>query len=60
MTYREIATTLKDVEELMIPPDAIKQKLDGMVDSVPPDKSYEVLDGEVTDEEWDENNSDDF
>ena len=26
-----------------------------MVDNVPPDNGYEVLDGELTEEEWDEN-----
>ena len=32
----------------MIPPDGIMQKFGGLVDSVPPDKSCEVLDGEFT------------
>ena len=50
-------TTLKDLEEVMIPPDGVKRKLDGVVDSVPPDEGCEVLDGEVTDEEWDENDN---
>ena len=31
--------------------------LDVVVDSVPPDKGCEVLDGEFTHEKWDENNS---
>ena len=48
-------TTLKKLEEVMIPPDGIKQKLDGKVDSVPSDESYELLDGQLTEEEWDEN-----
>ena len=39
----------------MIPPDGVKRKLDGVVDNVPPDEGYEVLDGELTEEEWDEN-----
>ena len=43
-----MATTLKELKELMIPPDGVKQKLDGVVDSVPPDKGCEVLDGELT------------
>ena len=46
----KIVTTLKDVEELMIPPDGVKQKRDGVVDGVPPDKSCEALDGELTHE----------
>ena len=41
----KFARTLKEIEELMIPPDGAKQKLDGVVDSVPPDKGCEVLDG---------------
>ena len=45
----KIATALKKVEEL-IPPDGVKRKLDGVVDSVPPDKGCEVLDGGLTHE----------
>ena len=48
-------TTLKKFEEVMIPPDGVKRKLDGVVNNVPPDEGYEVLDGELTKEEWDEN-----
>ena len=44
-------TTLKKVEEAMIPPDGVKQKLDGVVDNV---LTWRGLDGELT-EEWDEN-----
>ena len=55
MTYLEIATTLKEVGEVMTPPDGVKGKLDGIIDSIPTDKACEVLDGEVTDEEWDAN-----
>ena len=36
----KIAKTLKGVEELKIPPDGVKRKLDGVVDSVPPDISW--------------------
>ena len=43
---RKITTTVKEVEELVIPPDGVKRKLDGLVDSVPPNKSCEVLDEE--------------
>ena len=39
----------------MIPPEGVKRKLDGVVEKVPPDEGYEVLDGELTEEEWDEN-----
>jgi len=46
----KIATTLKEVEELVIPPESVERKLEGVVDSVPPDKDYEVLDGELTHE----------
>ena len=48
-------TTLKKLEEVVIPPDGVKRKLDGVVDNIPPDEGYEVLDGELTEEEWDEN-----
>ena len=41
----------------MIPPDCVKRKLDGVVESVPPDKGCEVLDGELTHKKWDENDS---
>ena len=40
--------TLKEVEELMVPPDGVKRKLGGVIDSVPPDKGCEVHDGELT------------
>ena len=39
----------------MIPPYRVKRKLDGVVDNVTPDESYEVLDGELTEKEWGEN-----
>ena len=45
--------TLKKLEEVMIPPDGVKRKLDAVVDNVPSDKDYEVLDGKLTEEEWD-------
>ena len=44
----KVTTALKEVEELMIPPDGVKRKLDGVVDSVPPDKDCQVLDGQLT------------
>ena len=44
----------------MIPPDDVKQMLDGVLDSVPPDKGFEVLDGGLTYEQWDENDSKNF
>ena len=37
----------------MISPDGVKKKLDGVTDSVPPDKACEVLDGELSHEQWD-------
>ena len=46
----KIATALKEVEELMIHPDEGKRKLDGVVDGVPPDKGFELLDGELAHE----------
>ena len=47
---RKIAATLKGVKDLMIPPDGVKRRLDGVVDSVQPDKGCEVLHGELTHE----------
>ena len=44
----------------MIPPDDVKRKLDGVVESVPPDKSCEVLDGELTHKLWGEYDSENF
>ena len=44
----------------MILPDCIKQKLDGMADSVPPEKGCDVLDEGLTHEKWDENGREDF
>ena len=32
------AAHLKEVEELMIPPDGVRRKLDGVADSAPSDK----------------------
>ena len=49
---RKISATLKAIEELVIPPDGAKRKLDGVVESDPPDKSCEVLDGELTHRQW--------
>ena len=34
----------------MIPPDGVKRKLDGVIDSILSDKGCEVLDGELTHE----------
>ena len=34
--------------------------MDGVLDSVLPDKGWEVLDGELTHEKWDENDSENF
>ena len=33
------------------------KKLDGVIDSVPPDEGCEVLDGEMDDEEWNKNDN---
>ena len=41
---------MKKVEELMIPQDGVKRKLNEAVDSVPSDKGCEVLNGELTHE----------
>jgi len=44
----------------MIPQDNVSWRLDGLVDSAPPGKCCEVLDGELTHEEWDENDTENF
>ena len=36
-------------------PESVEQKLDGVLDSVPSNKCCEVLDGELTHEQWGEN-----
>ena len=41
----------------MLPPDVVKQQLEGVVDSVPPDKGSEELDRKLTHKQWDENGS---
>jgi len=41
----------------MIPPEGVKRLLDGLVDSVPPGKCCEVLDGKLAHEWWDKNDS---
>ena len=43
----KIPPTLKEIEEVLIPTDGVKRKLDGVVDSVLPDKDCEVLDEEL-------------
>ena len=48
MTCRENCNSPKEVEELMIPPDGVKRKMDEVVDSVQPDKGCEELDEELT------------
>lgn len=51
-------SSLKKLEELIIPPDSVKRKLNGVTEGVPPDKGEEMLGGEVTDEEWNEGKND--
>ena len=46
----KIAAALKEAEDLMIPSYGAKRKLGAVVDSVPADKSCEVLHGELTHE----------
>ena len=47
----------------MIPPEGVRRKLNGVADGIPPDEEHEILGGELTDDEWDsdesENESDD-
>ena len=56
----ESATVVKFLMPPLIPPDGVKRKFYGVVDSVPPDKIDEVLDGELNHEQWDENDSENF
>ena len=60
MTYREYRNNPERRDELIIPPDGVKRKLDGVVDSVPPNKGCEVLYGELTHEQWGENDNENF
>jgi len=50
MTYGKITTTMKEVEELLIPSDDFKEELDGVVHSALPDKGCEVVYGELSHE----------
>ena len=43
MAYQENRNNLEGVEEWIIPTGEVKQKLDGVVDSVPPDKGLKCL-----------------
>ena len=56
---RKIAT-LKEVEELMILPGCVRRKMDKVTALHPPDKDCELLDGELTHENWSENDSENF
>lgn len=49
---------LKRLEEVMIPPDGVKRKLEGVVEGVPLDEGEELLDGMVDEEVWDEAQND--
>ena len=44
----------------MILPDGVKWKFDGVVDSFPPKKNCEVLNGEWINEYWEKNDSKSF
>ena len=61
MTYRENRNNPEDSRRVYDQVDSVKRKLDGVVDSmIPPDKGCEVLDGELTHESRDENDSETF
>ena len=49
--------TIKKFEKEMIPPEGVKGKLNGVVDGIPPDKGYEILGVEPTNDEWDSGES---
>ena len=44
--------TIKRLEGKMILPTGVKRKLNGIVDSIPPDEGCKILRGEPTDDEW--------
>ena len=48
MTNWKVAVTLKEEEELMIPPDGAKRELVGVIYSILLDDGCAVLDGELT------------
>ena len=48
MTYRESRNNPEGSRKLIIPPDGVQRNLDGVVESVPPEKFCEVLHGEST------------
>ena len=52
MTYQENHNNLVGNKLLMILLDGVKQKFDGVLDSVPPDKCCKVLDGELNSENF--------
>ena len=53
LRFPRSSSTLNEVEEVMIPTDCVKRKLDGVVDSVLFDKGCEVFDRELTHDKWD-------
>jgi len=53
----EIPKSPKETEEVMSPKDGVKWKVNGVVDSVPPDEGCEVLGGELSDKEWGKNDN---
>ena len=57
MTYQENHNNPVGNKLLMILLDGVKQKFDGVLDSVPPDKCCKVLDGELISEQRDEHDS---
>ena len=60
MTFQENRTNSKGSRRSNDPTRWCEVKLDGVVDSVPPDKGCEVLNEELTHECWDENDSENF
>ena len=46
--------SLKILEEVVIPPDDVKYKLEKVVDGTPPDEGLKIIGGELIDEEWED------
>ena len=60
MTYQKNRNTTEGSRRVEDSPDGVKRKLDAVVDSIPLEKGCEVIDGQLTHEKWDENDSENF
>ena len=51
--------SLQKLRDIIIPPDGVKRKLDQVVEGVPPDEGFEMMGGDITDDDCDDNDDDD-